>query len=72
MKINVELLRNTILANSLSYKEVSEKTGVSAVSLNKALKGKNISVKVVGKLARGLDIPPSKLLDLGYKSDFTQ
>ena len=65
MTVNSIKLFEKMLEKELTQAQVAEVTGLSSLSVRKAINGEKVTLKVIAKLAKGLDIPPHELIKFG-------
>ena len=65
MTVNSIKLFEKMLEKELTQAQVAEVTGLSSLSVRKAINGEKVTLKVIAKLAKGLEIPPHELIKFG-------
>lgn len=65
MKINKQKLQIAMANKCLNMDDLAKVVGISRVSLTKYLSGtRNPRTKTLGKIAKALDVPVEKLIDM--------
>lgn len=65
MKIHRRIMIDAMGEHNMAQIDLANKTKLAEATIARALNGGDINLRTIIKLAKGLEIPPSMLIDLG-------
>lgn len=61
-EINPEPVRDAIFQSGVGVRDFAKQAGLNELTLKKILSGEKVSAKIVGKIAKALDVRGTELL----------
>ena len=69
MKVNAEKLYFLMAEKMLSKQDLGEKSKLSHSAISRSFKGKTVTPKTIGKIAKALDVPVRDIVNIGGEND---